>query len=148
MAVIRPATADDVQAVAELTEAAYEAHVPTVGRRPAPMDADHGADVAAGRVSVLDEGGEVVGAIVLVPAGDHLLVESVAVAPSRQGRGYGGELMRFAEQRAREQGLVEIRLYTHQRMTANVAMYPRLGYQETGRRTEHGFPRVFFRKRV
>jgi ribosomal protein S18 acetylase RimI-like enzyme len=56
--------------------------------------------------------------------------------------------MAFAEQRARFLGLPEIRLYTHERMTANIAFYTRLGYDEVERRVEDGFARVFMRKRL
>jgi hypothetical protein len=33
-------------------------------------------------------------------------------------------------------------------MTANLSIYPRLGYTETGRRTEDGFNRVYFEKTI
>ena len=39
-------------------------------------------------------------------------------------------------------------LYTHQSMTENRALYERIGYVEVARRTEHGFPRVYMRKRL
>jgi hypothetical protein len=33
-------------------------------------------------------------------------------------------------------------------MVENLALYPRLGYREDGRRVEDGFDRVFFSKRL
>ena len=54
--------------------------------------------------------------------------------------------MAFAEERARFLGLPETRLYTHERMTANIAFYTRLGYDQVVRRVEDGFARVFMRK--
>ena len=33
-------------------------------------------------------------------------------------------------------------------MTENLALYPALGYVETGRRVEDGFSRVYFSKRL
>jgi hypothetical protein len=33
-------------------------------------------------------------------------------------------------------------------MTRNIALYARLGYAEVERRAEHGFARVFMRKRL
>jgi len=86
--------------------------------------------------------------IVLIPGDDHLLVENVAVDPAMQGRGLGRELMAFAERRAAELELPELRLYTNQLMTENLALYPALGYTETGRRVEDGFARVYFSKRI
>jgi ribosomal protein S18 acetylase RimI-like enzyme len=56
--------------------------------------------------------------------------------------------MAHAEAEARVLGLPELRLYTNELMTANVAWYPRLGYRETERRAERGFARVFFEKRL
>ena len=145
---IRQAVTADVPAVARLTEAAYAPHAARIGMRPAPMDADHAADVAAGRVWVVDGDAGPVAAIVLAGEPGYLLVESVAVDPAVQGAGLGRRLMAHAEAQAAARGYAEVRLYTNVLMTANVAWYPRLGYEETERREEDGFARVFFRKRL
>ena len=145
---IRPAVARDVPAIEALVRDAYAMYVPRIGREPAPVTADHAGLVAAGRTSVVEAGGVIAGVIVLIPGGDHLLVENVAVAPAKQGRGLGRELMAFAERRAAELGMAELRLYTNQLMTENLALYPALGYTETGRRMEDGFARVYFSKRI
>jgi ribosomal protein S18 acetylase RimI-like enzyme len=97
---------------------------------------------------VAEVDGAIAGVIVLVSGDDHLLVENVAVAPGMQGRGLGGELMRFAERRATELGVGELRLYTNELMTENLALYPALGYVETGRRAEDGLSCVYFSKRL
>ncbi len=47
---------------------------------------------------------------------------------------------------ARSRGLPEVRLYTNEVMTGNLAYYPRQGYVETHRDTVNGFHRVFFTK--
>jgi N-acetylglutamate synthase-like GNAT family acetyltransferase len=145
---IRPAVAGDVPAIEALVRDAYAMYVPRIGREPAPVTADHAGLVAAGRTSVIEADGEVAGVIVLIPGGAHLLVENVAVAPKAQGRGLGRELMAFAERRAAQLGMAELRLYTNQLMTENLALYPALGYTETGRRVEDGFARVYFSKRI
>jgi Ni,Fe-hydrogenase III large subunit len=44
--------------------------------------------------------------------------------------------------------LPSIELYTNAKMTENLAYYPRLGFEETGRRREDGFDRVYFRRLV
>ncbi|MEQ9160672.1 MAG: hypothetical protein RLO10_10775 [Roseovarius indicus] len=41
-----------------------------------------------------------------------------------------------------------MQLYTNEKMVANLSIYPHLGYAETDRRTEDGFNRVYFEKRV
>ena len=64
------------------------------------------------------------------------------------GRGLGRLLLEHAERRTLELGLDRIRLYTHVTMVENQALYERTGYVETARRTEHGFTRVFYEKRL
>jgi ribosomal protein S18 acetylase RimI-like enzyme len=88
---ILPAVAADVPAVKAVTDAAYHRYIERIGRRPVPMDADHAADVAAGRVYVT--GHPVVGVLVLVPHEDHLFLESIAVHPDAHGRGVGRRLL-------------------------------------------------------
>ncbi|WCB94298.1 hypothetical protein DSM104299_03030 [Baekduia alba] len=93
-----------------------------------------------------DGDGGLVSSIVLVDAGDHLIVNNVAVAPSAQGRGLGRDLLAYAEDEARRRHLPEIRLHTNAAMADNLLLYPKLGYAEVGRETRHGFHRVLFVK--
>lgn len=88
------------------------------------------------------------GLIVLTRAPDHLLIENVAVDPARQRTGIGRALLDFAEIYARKNGLSELRLYTNEAMAENLRFYPRLGFREDDRRTENGFRRVFYSKRL
>ena len=97
---------------------------------------------------MLAEGGEVLGVLVMRPAEDHLFVDNVGVAPGHQGRGLGRELVAFAEARARRDGLPEVRLYTNEKMHENLTVYARLGFEETGRRLDGVYHRVFMRKRL
>ena len=143
---IRPAAPFDVPAIRELVELAYGHYVERIGRRPAPMDDDHAEVVARGHTWVAEEAGALVGVLVLVPGSDHLLIENVAVAPDRWGTGVGRRLLDVAEDRAREAGVAELRLYTNALMTENRAYYARRGYRETGRQVVDGFDRVWFAK--
>lgn len=129
-----------------IVAAAYVGYVDRIGRQPAPMTADYHA--LLGQTAVLIDDDAIVGVIVTLAADDHLLIENVAVAPGHQGKGYGRALLDHAETRARGLGLAEARLYTNAAMTENLTFYPRLGYVETGRRTEDGFDRVYFRKQL
>ena len=43
-------------------------------------------------------------------------------------------------------GFGELRLYTHETMVENIALYARTGWAETGRAEQNGFARVFFSK--
>jgi ribosomal protein S18 acetylase RimI-like enzyme len=143
---VRPATGDDLAAVEEVVREAYEKYVERIGRRPVPMDSDYKALVGQQRVWVADDGGHVVGILVLEEAADHLLVENVAVSPRAQRRGIGRLLLAHADDRARAGELTEVRLYTHESMTENLAYYPRRGFRETHRESQDGRRRVFFTK--
>jgi N-acetylglutamate synthase-like GNAT family acetyltransferase len=145
---VRHATASDVPAIRAVAESAYAAYVPRIGRPPAPMTADYAAAVRSGLTWVAESGGEVVGLLVLVVCSDHLLLENVAVLPSAHHRGIGARLLALAEDQARARGLGEVRLYTNEAMTENLAWYPRRGYAETHRAEQDGYRRVFFSKRL
>ena len=134
--------------VRDLVRMAYSMYVERIGKEPAPMLEDYDALIRAGEVWVWDEGGEVLGVLVMRPADDHLFVDNVAVAPRHQGRGLGRELLVFAEERAEREGLPEIRLYTNEKMHENLAVYAKLGFEETGRGADGGYRRMFMRKRL
>ncbi len=141
---IRPAEAGDADRVKACVDAAYGPYVPRIGRPPAPMLADHAALIAAGKVHVM--GSPLAGLIVFYPRGDRLHVENVAVSPEARGRGFGRALMAHAETAGRRLRLSAVELYTHQTMTENIAWYTRLGYRETSRAVEDGFPRMWLAK--
>jgi GNAT superfamily N-acetyltransferase len=143
---IRPANAADLPAVERIVRDAYTKYIARIGKPPGPMLDDYPARVRAHQAWVLEREGAVAGLIVLLPEDDHLLLDNVAVDPAHAGHGLGRALMDFAEAEARRRGYAELRLYTHQMMTENVAMYHHLGWQETGRGIEAGYNRVFFRK--
>jgi predicted N-acetyltransferase YhbS len=143
---VRLAIAADVEAIESIVERAYGVYVERIGMRPGPMDADHAEKVRRDLVFVTEEGGEVVGLIVLVEFSDRLLIENVAVDPGRQGEGIGGSLLEFAEETARAAGIDTVTLYTHEKMSENLALYARLGYEEAERRNEGSFSRVFLSK--
>jgi GNAT superfamily N-acetyltransferase len=144
---VRLAGLEDVAAIEAIVERAYTPYVPLIGRRPAPMDDVYAPKVRGGQVFVAERGA-VVGVIVLVDSGDHLLIENVAVDPESQHRGIGRALLAFAEAHAASVGVAELRLYTNEAMHDNLRLYPRLGYVETGRGRGAGFNRVYFRKRL
>ena len=145
---MRRARAEEAAAIAALTGRAYADYVPLIGRRPAPMDDDFAARIAAGEAFVLEEDGAVVALAILEDAADHLWVESLAVEPGAHGRGIGRALLDFAEGEARRRGFPEVRLLTNAAMARNLAIYARAGFAEYDRREEDGFFRVWMRKAV
>ena len=144
--VLRPAAVADLPQVRALVMAAYAPYVPRIGRKPGPMDDDYAALIAAGQVHLLDAAGAIEGIVVLIPEADAMLLDNVAVAPDAQGRGLGLFLISHAEAVARAAGYRALRLYTHERMTENIALYRRLGFVETHRAEEKGFRRVYMTK--
>ena len=145
---IRAATAGDVPAVAEIVDHAYRHYITRMGKPPGPMLDDYAARVSEGGVWVLEEAAAIVAIIVLLPTTSHLLLDKIAVSPARQGLGLGRRLLAFAEAEALRSGYHEIRLYTHQTMVENQRLYASIGYEETGRRSEAGYDRVFMRKQL
>lgn len=146
---MRRARPDEAEAVGALVEAAFARHIAAVGQRPAPMDDDHAARIAAGEQYVSDApggGSGLASSIVLVDGPGYLVVNNVAVAPALQGRGLGRALLAFAEDEALRRGFTEVRLHTNAAMADNLLMYPKLGYAEVGRETRGGFDRVLFVK--
>lgn len=140
----RQARASDLPLIRQVVAVAYARYRERMDRPPAPVGQDYLAEVGAGLVWVSGE--PVIGVIVLVPEGDSMLVENVAVDPSAQGLGLGRSLMEFAEQYAAARGLRRVTLYTNEVMVENLAIYARLGYRETSRRAEAGYNRVFMEK--
>ncbi len=145
---IRRARADEVGWVAATIAAAFSHYIPRMGRVPMTMTADHGALVAAGEVHVLEEAGGRLGLIVQRAAADHLYIDILAVLPEARHRGIGRRLLEFAEAEARRLGLPALRLFTNVAMTENLRFYPRVGYRQTEARSEDGFDRVYFEKRL
>ncbi|MFJ6087285.1 GNAT family N-acetyltransferase [Streptomyces sp. NPDC092369] len=143
---IRRAVAADVAVVRAVTDAAYRPYIERIGRAPQPMEADHTANVAAGKVFVTGE--PVVGLVVLEEYDDHLFLDSIAVHPDAHGTGIGRRLLRFVDARARALGLAEVRLYTNAMMWENQKIYPRYGYEVVERRTDGIYDRVHYRKRL
>ena len=146
---IRRARPEDRAAVEAIVDAAYAVYVDRIGKPPGPMLDDYARLIADGAVSVLEDAYRTMAAIiVLVPQPDHLLLDNIAVRPDRQGHGLGRRLVEFAENEARRLGYTELRLYTHAKMTENIALYTRLGFVETGRGHQAGYNRVFMTKRL
>lgn len=143
---LRPAEDEDAPALSRLVDDAYRGYISRLGREPGPMTEDYARVIRERNVSVVESGGKLIAALVLSNGEEGFCVENVAVHPSRQGGGIGRELLHFAEQEARRAGYDSIYLYTHEKMTENLALYSRIGYVEYERRQENGFSRVFMRK--
>ena len=145
---IRRAREVDAAAMAAVVAGAFAPFEALTGVRPAPLRTDWPTVVSALGARVATRDDAVVGVLVLWPHPDHVLVETVAVAPEAQGSGIGALLLDVAEREAMEAGLNAVRLSTNAAMTENLNWYPRRGYVEVGRGLEHGYDRVRFEKRL
>jgi ribosomal protein S18 acetylase RimI-like enzyme len=145
---LRPATEADVPRLTELVHTAYGHYVERIGAPPRPMTDDYAQVVRRRRVTVAERECEIVGLIVLDTDGEGFLIDNVAVDPSSQGGGVGRALLEHAEREARRAEFDSIYLYTHEKMTENVALYERIGYVEYDRRQLDGARIVFMRKRL
>ncbi len=145
---LRRALHDDIPALAALQQAAYAPLKARIGTSLPPADADFDAVFETMEIWVEGEAGRLDAALILDPKPDHMLIWSIAVAPERKGARLGTVLLDFAEKRAVEAGLSEIRLYTNERFTENVAWYQRRGYAIDRIEQMPDRRRVHFRKRL
>ena len=145
---IRRAKLNEESVVHSCVRQAFEKYVARIGKEPAPMTADFARQIESGFVDVAEVNGEIVACVTFFPVEDHMHLANLAVRPDYSGQGIGKTLIKHVEQAAIEAGHVAVELYTNEAMLENLAMYPKLGYKETGRRTEEGYHRVYFRKAI
>ena len=144
--IIRQALPTDAPGMQVCVKAAYQHYIARIGHPPGPMLDDYSDVVQRHRAFVAEDKAQIIGVLVLIHKDNGILLDNVAVHPTHQGRGLGRRLITLAETEALRQGFAHIDLYTHERMTENITLYQRLGYVETERRTERGYPRVYMRK--
>ena len=158
---IQPAVPSDLPEIKRLTEACavsmqeigifqWNEHYPSREKLE--------QDIRLKELYVLKEEGMILGIIVLTPSmdeeyipiewltpnGNNLYVHRVAVHPSAWGRGYGQQLMDFAEHFARERNYPSLRLDTFSQNKRNHRFYEARGYQRLGdiyfpKQSEHPF---------
>jgi len=136
---------DSLEALTALLHEAYAAHA-AEGRRffasyQAPSDTQR--RISRGECWVAIDGEELIGTITVAapypfPAGYPVRIPAatyyqLAVRPSHQGRGLGGQLVGLAEQRIRDRGISNLAIDTSSQAIALIDWYRRLGYREVGR---------------
>lgn len=90
------------------------------------------------------DAGRLVAALRLHRSGPVLELRRLIVAPDRQGQGLGSRLLSHAETVFPD--CREIRLFTGEHSTANIRLYTRSGYRESGRTPAGGYDLVHFTK--
>jgi GNAT superfamily N-acetyltransferase len=109
---------------------------------------DYERAIAEHTIDLLVDGDALVGLIETILRPDHLWIENVAVAPERQGRGFGRLLLDQAERRAIQSGRFEIRLLTNQAFTANLELYAKSGFAIDRTEPFRGGTTVHMSKRI
>ncbi len=85
--------------------------------------------------------GAIVGCVFAMERADDLYVGKLAVEPDRQGSGIGKQLMQAVETLARTRGKTALELETRIELTANHAVFARMGFHETERTAHEGYSR-------
>src|SRR5688572_24717442 len=144
----RSAIGEDAAKVTALVNAAYGHYEQQIGMLPRPMTDDYAEVIKNDRVTLAESNQTIVGVIVLTVTDEGFLIDNVAVDPFYRGKGVGKALLAFAEAEARRAGFDSVYLYTHEKMTENIALYARIGYVEYDRRSQGEFALVYMRKQL
>ncbi|MBT8357148.1 MAG: GNAT family N-acetyltransferase [Deltaproteobacteria bacterium] len=145
---IRIAKPEDEKSIIKCVNDSYSKFIGRIGKKPAPMLDEYNSKIQNNWVHVFEKNNKIVGIIILVPNSDHIYLGNLAVHPIFQGQGIGRQLLLHAESFAKSHGLTEIRLFTNEAMHENLTIYSKFGYIETERKTENGYKRVYFKKKV
>ena len=141
---VRLAVESDIDRIHLIISCAYEKYLSRMDRPPEPMIQDYKSRVNQGNVWVIGE--PIIGLICLIPEGDSVLIEDIAVLPSKQRKGNGRKQIAFAENEASRLHLDHIWLFTNEAMFENIDFYRKLGYTEVERRIQKEYRRVLFEK--
>ncbi|MGI9024230.1 MAG: GNAT family N-acetyltransferase [Burkholderiaceae bacterium] len=144
----RSAFGADAPKVAALVTAAYGHYVERIGMLPRPMRDDYATVIAKHRVTIAESDGAIAGVMVLATDSEGFFIDNVAVHPSHRGKRLGKAFLELAEGEARRAGFDSIYLFTHEKMTENLALYSKIGYIEYDRRSQGDFSLVYMRKRL
>lgn len=133
-----------MQRAAYLSEAAAhnDFRLPPLVQTLAELRADL-AGSAAVTFGVRDNS-RLIAAVRLCRDGDAVELGRLIVVPDRQGEGLGTRLLAFSETVFADPQ--EMRLFTGEHSVANIRLYERVGYRETGRTAEAGYDLVHFAK--
>lgn len=123
-----------------------------------PSRAAFEADIDRGELYLLVIEEEIIGTIVvstlmdeeylpiewLTENGRNIYIHRLGVHPNRQGKGYAQQMMQFAENHARDNGFISVRLDTFSQNTRNQRFYEKRGFQKLGdiffpKQSEHPF---------
>ena len=128
---LRPAEAQDVEAIVRLVNAAFLAEGPFIkGDR---IDAEGVKEMLdRGTFLLAEQDGVLVACVFVNPQGEQAHLGLVSVDPAKQGKGVGSQLMAAVEVYCRAAGYREMELRFINHRTELARFYQRMGYAETG----------------
>lgn len=133
-AVIRPATADDAEALQSVETHADALLIAALGAPRWPAAGDGAARLSApGFVLVIAEPEDPspVGFVHVLDADGHAHLEQLSVLPSSARRGYGRRLVAAAMEEARSRGYSRMSLRTYAEIPWNAPFYASCGFLES-----------------
>ncbi len=123
-----------------------------------PSAATFERDIERDELYVLEADEKVIGTVVistrmddeyvpvkwLSPNSNSVYIHRLSINPNQQGKGYAQQLMDFAENQAKKNGFVSVRLDTFSQNKRNQRFYEQRGYQRLGdiflpKQSEHPF---------
>jgi GNAT superfamily N-acetyltransferase len=143
--IIREALAEDATGLQNCMQSAYAVYRERMGaERLPPLDLDYSSEIDNFPTWVVECKNRIVGGVTMVFKDDHALLANIAIHPDFQGLGIGGELMKFSEEKAKENNHTMLRLATHVLLNENISLYLHLGWKEFKRDDK----RVYMKKEL
>ena len=145
---IRTATGADLASIVRCADLAFAPFAGHSAKRDVNMEENLKSQILEGSIHLLCNEAQVLGYISLWPTANQMFIDTLAVLPMHRRRGFGSQLLAFADRETLRLGLSSVNLFTKATMADNLVFYKRRGYGETGRCDDDGFCRVFFRKNI
>ncbi|MDA7599797.1 GNAT family N-acetyltransferase [Alphaproteobacteria bacterium] len=149
---IRNARPEDADRIQQIAHNAYAHYRSRMDRDPAPMLADFNNHIKIDTVFVISFEGEgdnaINGYAILIENDDGWLLDNLAIDPNAQKSGMGKALVEHCEGFLKYLNVAKYRLYTNVVMHESLAWWLSLGFEETDRRLESGFNRVYMEKHL
>ena len=86
---IRKAELPDAEGIKACVDGANQHYIPRMGQAPGPMLDDYSQVIGRHQAFVLEEGGQIIGVLVLVSNEEMMLLDNVAVHPHRKAKVWG-----------------------------------------------------------
>ncbi len=149
---VRPSLRREIDGIREISQLAYQHYVERMGQRPGPMDTDYHVEHEKGHLYSVLLDGRLVGYLGLGDPDpgrpEDLEVDNIALLPEVQGLGLFGSFIRASDWIAFSSGKSRLHLYTHIKMTENIGLYHKVGFEDIGVVHEKGFERLYMAKPV